>query len=78
VDINNISPVFFDSQVHLDEKGYPVCDKSIEALSLLEEKIFGRPVDMDDDIYRFFLNPLRSNAVKKKEALFWQVNAENR
>ena len=38
--------------VDLDEKGYPVCDKSIEALSLIEEKILGKQVDMEADIYK--------------------------
>jgi hypothetical protein len=76
VDINNISPVFFDSTIHPDEKGYPVCDKSIEALSLIERKIFDKPVDMDEDIYRFFLNPTRCSAVKENEARFWKANSQ--
>jgi len=72
VDINNISGVAFDPSIHLDEKGYPVCDKSIEALSLIEEKILGRPVDMKADIYKWFLDPNRQKALKAKEALFWK------
>jgi hypothetical protein len=43
VDINNISRVVFDANIRLDDKGYPVGDKSIEALSLIEEKLLGRP-----------------------------------
>ncbi|WP_372681160.1 hypothetical protein [Desulfosarcina sp.] len=72
VDINNISGVSLDPSIDLDEKGYPVCDKSIEALSLIEEKILGRPVDMEEDIYKHFLHPKRQKALKAKEALFWR------
>lgn len=72
VDINNISRVIFESTINLDEKGYPVCDKSIEALSLIEEKILGRPIDKDETIYRQFLAPERMKAVKEKEELFWK------
>ena len=75
VDINNISSVDFDTSIDLDEKGYPVCDKSIEALSLMEEKILGRPVDMDENIYKLFLGPKRRKAVKEKETLFWKRTA---
>jgi hypothetical protein len=75
VDINNISCVVFDSTIILDEKGYPVCDKSVEALSLVEEKILGRPVDMNEELYQRFLDPQRRKAVKAKEDLFWRIKA---
>lgn len=75
VDINNISPVVFDSSVSLDEKGYPVGDKSIEALSLIEGKILGRPIDRDDPIYAHFLSPQRQKTVSEKEAVFWEIKA---
>ncbi|MBW2320549.1 MAG: hypothetical protein JRF31_06820, partial [Deltaproteobacteria bacterium] len=39
VDINNISRVSFGPEIRLDDKGYPVCDKSIEAISILEQKL---------------------------------------
>lgn len=74
VDINNISPVAFDSSIRLDEKGYPVGDKSVEALALIEEKLLGRPVDMHEALYNHFLNPDRRQAVKGKEAGFRQAN----
>jgi hypothetical protein len=77
VDINNISSVSLDPSIHLDEKGYPVCDKSIEALSLIEEKILGKQVDMEADIYKWFLDPNRQKALKAKEALFWQRAANS-
>lgn len=77
VDINNISRVNFDASINLDEKGYPVCDKSIEALSLIEEKVLGRHVAMQDNLYRRFLNPERWQVVKEKEALFWKKQSAN-
>jgi len=64
VDINNVSPVRFRPEIELDDRGYPVCDKSIEALSLLEEKFLG-PFDWrEDSIYRSFLIPERVNEVE--------------
>ena len=72
VDINNISPVRMDRSIHLDEKGYPVCDKSIQALSLIEEKVLGRSIDMNETIYSWFLNPKRRASVKKEEDRFWK------
>ncbi|GAB6906876.1 hypothetical protein JCM12296A_27120 [Desulfosarcina cetonica] len=78
VDINNISPVAMDDVIPLDEKGYPVCDKSVEALALIEEKILGRPVEIGEPIYRHFFSPRRRAAVREKEALFWQSRPGNR
>ena len=70
VDINNISPVSNGSCIPVDEKGYPVCDKSIEALSLIEEKIVGRPIDVEDKLYHLFLNSQRKRMVQEKVELF--------
>jgi hypothetical protein len=70
VDINNISPVAFDASIRLDEKGYPVGDKSIEALSLIEEKLFKRTVDLNEPVYRHFLDPQRQKRVRDKERQF--------
>ena len=70
VDINNISPVSDSSCIPVDEKGYPVCDKSIEALSLIEEKIVGRPIDMEDKLYDLFLNSQRKRMVQEKVEFF--------
>jgi len=72
VDINNISPVCNNSTISLDEKGYPVCDKSVEALSLIEEKIVGRPIDMDEKLYKLFLSSQRKQMVEEKVELFWK------
>ncbi len=65
VDINNISKVSFHPIIRLDDKGYPVCDKSIEALSLLEHKLLNRPASGSDFIYKTFLEPERMKEVKK-------------
>ena len=71
VDMNNISRVDMDSQIRLDDRGYPVCDKSIEALSLLERNLLGRPVDRDEPIYKHFLDPRRLKAVQALEEVFY-------
>ena len=70
VDINNISKVSFESSIQLDDKGYPVCDKSIEAISILEQKLINRPIDKTETIYRTFLDPKRMKEVKKLEEKF--------
>ncbi len=74
VDMNNISRVAFDSDIQLDDRGYPVCDKSIEALSLLESKLLGRPIDTSEAIYRHFLDPQRLKEVQVREEIFYQQN----
>ena len=56
VDINNISRVFFDKAIHLDDMGYPVCDKSI--------------CD-ENHLYKTFLDPKRIMAVKAAERRFF-------
>lgn len=72
VDINNISRVVFNSEIWLDDRGYPVCDKSIEALYLLEEKMVASTPDREEKIYRTFLDPGRRRAVKGHEAIFYR------
>lgn len=74
VDINNISPVVFQDAVPLDDKGYPVCDKSIEALSLIEKKLLGRDIDRQEAIYRFYLDPDRKRRADAEEAAFHRRN----
>jgi hypothetical protein len=64
VDINNISNVHFDPIIRLDDRNYPVCDKSIEALSLLEQKLLNRPLHKNDLIYKTFLDPKRMKDVQ--------------
>ena len=75
VDINNISRVVFDASVYLDEKGYPVADKSIEALSLIEKKLLGRSLESADPVYGHFLAPARRERVRADEPGFWQKQA---
>ena len=70
VDINNISTVFFDTTIRLDDRGYPVCDKSIEALAMLERKILGLAIDKNDRIYQTFLTPSRMEEVADQEQRF--------
>lgn len=72
VDINNISRVHFDTTIRLDDRGYPVCDKSIEALAMLERKILGHPIDGNDAIYRTFLTARRMEEVAALERQFLQ------
>jgi hypothetical protein len=70
VDINNISRISPGDDIPIDDKGYPACDKSIEALSLIEKGVLGRPIDRHEDLYAFFLNPQRMQRVKKIEKKF--------
>ena len=70
VDINNISRVSLDSFIPLDDRRYPVCDKSVEALSMLEKNMARRPLDPHDEIYRVFLAPSRMEKVRLLEREF--------
>ncbi len=70
MDINNISRVSFKATIPLDDRGYPVCDKSIEALSLIERKLLGCSIDAQDPLYRVFLDPERMKEVKSIEEEF--------
>ena len=63
VDINNISHVSFDGRIALDDRGYPVCDKSVEALALLEQKLLGRRIEESEPTYRYFLDAGRKKEV---------------
>ncbi len=64
VDINNVSKVSFESNIEVDDKGYPVCDTSIKALSLLEQKVLERSIDMKETIYHTFLDRQRMKEVR--------------
>ena len=70
VDINNISRVSFGPDIKLDDKGYPVCDKSIEAISILEQKLLDRPIDKSETLYKIFLDPQRMKEVSVLEEKF--------
>jgi hypothetical protein len=70
VDINNISPVSFTEEIYLDDIGYPVCDKSIEALLLLEQCFLGRIPDLTEPCYRHFMDPERKRRVADLDRSF--------
>ncbi|WP_373498834.1 hypothetical protein [Desulfococcus sp.] len=72
VDINNITKVAVDDVVPTDDKGYPVCDKSIEVMAILERELAGRPFDRNDPLYRLFLDPARMARVKEIEEKFYR------
>lgn len=71
VDINNIVDIRLDNTIHLDDKGYPACDVSVQVLSILEKDLLGREVSQDP-IYAFFLTPERCDTVKKIEQEFYK------
>jgi hypothetical protein len=71
VDINNVSRVVFDDLIRTDDKGYPVCDKSIEVLAILERRLLGRTIDMEEPIYHRFLDPGRMQQVGLLEEKFY-------
>jgi hypothetical protein len=73
VDINNISNTTFDPDIRIDDRNYPVCDKSIESLSLLEEGLLQRPLPRDDVIYETYLEPGRMEEVNALEKEFLQA-----
>ena len=70
VDINNISSVSSGTSIPIDDKGYPVCDKSIQALALLEQKILAKPINKEDAVYKTFLETQRMRDVKVLEDKF--------
>jgi len=70
VDINNISPVSFAPDLFLDDKGYPICDTSVQALALLEQKLLGRPPDRNERLYGVFLDPDRIQRARDAQKAF--------
>ena len=70
VDINNVSRVSFGPDIRLDDKGYPVCDKSIEAISIFEQKLLEKPIDKTETMYKIFLDPKRMKEVRVLEEKF--------
>jgi len=74
VDINNISPVIFDDTIRLDDRNYPVSDKSIEALALMEEKLLDGQTS--DPLYERFLSDVRRRKVREREKKFRAINVD--
>ncbi|MGA1794774.1 MAG: hypothetical protein ACMUIL_02845 [bacterium] len=70
VDINNISPVYLDFVIRLDDRLYPVCDKSIEAMSRIETGLLNEPLGKKDPIYARFLDSGRMEEVRRWERRF--------
>ncbi|MCP4692549.1 MAG: hypothetical protein GY859_31180 [Desulfobacterales bacterium] len=70
VDINNISQLSTDAGITLDDRGYPVCDKSIEAMWLMERKLLGRIGRSMKKIYRIHLDPKRMRKVAEIDKRF--------
>jgi hypothetical protein len=70
VDINNISRVPYGPAIPIDDKGYPVCDKSVQALALLEQKILGNTMKVEEAVYKTFLDSQRMRDVKVLEDKF--------
>lgn len=72
VDINNIIKVSMNDTILLDDKGYPSADKSIEVLSLLEEKILKTENISGDPLYKHFLSRDRMKRVRRLEKQFFK------
>ena len=70
VDINNISSVYFDSEIRIDDRGYPVCDKSVEALFRIEQQLLGEKKPGEDSLFGMFFEPDRMERVRAIEETF--------
>ncbi|MCG6893231.1 MAG: hypothetical protein LJE65_06465 [Desulfobacteraceae bacterium] len=77
VDINNISRVRPGDAIALDDKGYPVCDKSVEALALMETIATGTEPDRSDALYGAFLTPERKERVQVLDRRFHRKLSSN-
>ena len=73
VDINNISKIVLSNKIYLDDRGYPVCDKSIQALYFLEKKVTGKDPDRTESVYQIFMSEDRLREVHKLESKYHQV-----
>lgn len=70
VDINNISTVCFDPEIRVDDRGYPVCDKSIQAVFRIEQQLPGDKGLRGDPVFGMFLEPARMQRVRAIEQAF--------
>ena len=73
VDINNIIEVHYNDIKFLDDKKYPACDKSVEVLALLEQKVLKNKNFMDETPYRHFFIPNRRDRVRQLEEKFYKL-----
>ncbi len=76
VDINNISPICAGQCPLVDDFDYPVCDKSIEALSLIESRILGRAIKRNDPVYENFMAAERLQEVDRLHSIFRKKRRE--
>ncbi|WP_139795803.1 hypothetical protein [Desulfocicer vacuolatum] len=72
VDINNIIKVHYNEKIFLDDKKYPSCDKSVEVLAILEQKVMKNKFFLDGQLYRHFFSTERRQRVKELEEKFYQ------
>jgi hypothetical protein len=70
VDINNVSRVIYTHKIFIDDKGYPVCDKSMEALALMDRHLCGNTSCREESLYHMFLDPVRMREVAAMDASF--------
>ncbi len=77
VDINNISTFSYETAIPLDDKNYPVSDKSIQALYNLETQVLGHRQTGNEKLYRFFLDPQRIQTVREVEIAFQKQTAQS-
>ena len=78
VDINNIATLPPNpGDIFLDEKGYPVFDKSMEALALIDQCLAGRNKVFNDAHCRVFFSPERKRRIREMEASFHREAGNN-
>ena len=75
VDINNVSQIQTDGTIYVDEKGYPVCDKSIEALYLMEKGFTRSRVIDRESLYQPLWDTRRMKQVNYMEKLFHEAHS---
>ncbi len=63
VDINNVSRINYDAKIYIDDKGYPVCDKSVEALALIDRYLCDNRNCKEQVLFQMFLDPGRMREV---------------
>ncbi|MCP3953953.1 MAG: hypothetical protein GY697_17310 [Desulfobacterales bacterium] len=70
VDINNVSRINFDAKIYIDDKGYPVCDKSVEALALIDRYLCDNRNCKGQLLFQMFLDPGRMREVGALDDVF--------
>lgn len=73
VDINNIVPIHFNSNIPLDDKEYPACDVSVQVLFMLEENLLNIMPDPADMLFLTFIRDERMKKVKQLEKAFYET-----